>query len=177
MNYDTGASVTAFPGSIAEGLPLSNIGKDFVVASGGTIPNYGRVKIPIQDEQGLRRGMSGSFTDVHKPLGSGSALAKNADTYLWDTGGVIIPRESPVAKGLCEEYDRLVKLYGNRGEIQLHREGGLYNYYVKKVGKAELAPVVDTGLASATGSMQGPASSSTGAPPRTQQGFPRQGHP
>lgn len=177
VNYDTGASVTAFPGSIAEGLPLSNIGKDFVVASGGTIPNYGRVRIPIQDERGLRRGMSGSVTDVHKPLGSGSALAKNADTYLWDTGGVIIPRESPVAKGLCEEYHRLVNLYGNRGEIQLHREGGLYNYYVKKVGKAELAPVVDTGPSSATGGMQGPASSSSGAPPRTQQGFPRQGHP
>ena len=110
--------------------------------------------------------MSGSVTDVHKPLGSGSAIAKNSDTYLWDTGGVIIPRSSPVAKGLCEEYHRLVHLYGNRGAIQLHREGALYNYYVKKIGKAELAPVVEAG-----------PSSSAGAPPRTQQGFPRQGHP
>ena len=82
-----------------------------------------------------------------------------------------------MAKGLCKEYHRLVDLYGNLGAIQLHREGGLHNYYVKKIGKAELASVVDTGPSSATGGMQSRASSSTGAPRRTQQGFPRQGYP
>ena len=121
--------------------------------------------------------MSGSVTDVHKPLGSGSAIAKNSDAYLWDTGGVIIPRGSAVAKGLCQEYHRLVNLYGNAGAIQLHREGGLYNYYVKKIGKAELAPVTETGPSSAADGTQVRTSSFIGVPPRTKQGFPRQDHP
>ena len=85
VNYDTGASTTAFPGPIAEGVPLRNVGKDFVVASGGTIPNYGRVRLAVQDEQGLTRKLHGSVTDVHKPFASGSEMARHGDTYLWDT--------------------------------------------------------------------------------------------
>ena len=177
VNYDTGASTTALPGLIAEGVALNNVGKDFVVASGGKIANYGRVKLPVQDEQGFSRKLQGSVTDVHKPLGSGSDMAKHGDRYMWHTGGVVIPRRSPVALGLHKEYQRLVRLHGRRGEIRLHREGNLYNYYVKKIGKAELAPVTETWPSSASGGTQARTSSFTGVPSRTQQGFPRQGHP
>ena len=38
VNYDTGASTTAFPGSVAEGVPLTKVGKYFVVASGARSP-------------------------------------------------------------------------------------------------------------------------------------------
>ena len=78
-NYDTGASTTAFPGHLAEDVPLSKVG-EFVVASGASIPNYGKVAFAVEDEASLKRGMRGSITDVHKPLGSASDLAKNHDT-------------------------------------------------------------------------------------------------
>ena len=68
-------------------------------------------------------------------------MAKNLDAYIWDTGGVLIPRGGPVARGLEKEYYRLVQQYGNYGELKLHREGAIYNYYVRKLGKAEVAAV------------------------------------
>ena len=140
INYDTGASTFAIPGYLAENTPLKKIG-EFVVASGGTIPNYGKVRFQVEDENGLSRRMQGSVTEVHKPLGAGSEMAQNLDAYIWDTGGVLIPRGGKVAQGLEREFHRLVRQHGNYGEIKLYREGNLYNYYVKKVSKAELAPV------------------------------------
>ena len=140
FNYDTGASTVAIPGYLAEDLNLEKVG-EFVVASGSTIPNYGRVAFKIEDENGLKRGIKGSVTDVHKPLGGGSEISKNLDAYVWDTAGVLLPRAGPVARGLEKECNRLVRLHGNYGKIDLHREGNLYNFYVKKVGKTELAPV------------------------------------
>ena len=95
----------------------------------------------MQDENGLRRRMHGSVTEVHKPLGAGSEMANNLDAYIWDTGGVLLPRGGKVAQGLQKEFNRLVSMHGSYGEIKLHREGNLYNYYVKKVSKTELAPV------------------------------------
>ena len=132
-----------------------------------TIPNYGRVRLAVQDEQGLTRKLHGSVTDVHKPLASGSEMARHGDTYLWDTGGVVIPRGSPVAQGLHKEYQRLVRAHGRRGVLSLHREGSLYNYYVKKIGKAELAPIAEAP----------PPSTTSSGPPRSHSGFRRQVHP
>ena len=54
LNYDTGAATTALPASLAEGLPLKQVG-EFVVASGHGIPNLGCVKAPMKDEQGNSR--------------------------------------------------------------------------------------------------------------------------
>ena len=75
FNYDTGASTVAIPGYLAEDVTLEKVG-EFVVASGDTIPNYGRVAFKIEDENGLKRGIKGSVTDVHKPLASASAVCK-----------------------------------------------------------------------------------------------------
>ena len=69
-------------------------------------------------------------------------MSKNLDAYIWDTGGVLIPCGGKVAQGLEREFHRLVWLHGNYGEIKLYREGNLYNYYVRKVGKTELVPVL-----------------------------------
>ena len=110
FNYDTGASTVAIPGYLAEDVALKKVG-EFVVASGDTIPNYGRVGFKVQDEDGVKRGIKGSVTDVHKPLGGGGEISKNLDAYIWDTGGVLIPRGGPVARGLEKEYNRLVALH------------------------------------------------------------------
>ena len=140
FNYDTGASTVALPGYLAEDVALEKIG-DFTVASGDTIPNLGRVAFKVEDENGVKRGIKGSVTSVHKPLGGGAEIARNMDSYVWDTGGVLLPRGGPVARGLEKEYNRLAAMHGTYGKIDLHREGNLYNFYVKKVSKAELAPV------------------------------------
>ena len=129
INYDTGASTTALPGYIAEDVPLTKVG-EFVVASGTTIPNFGRVGFQVQDEKGVTRRLRGSVTDVHKALGSGGEMATNHDAYIWDSGGVLVSRGGKVAQGLYKEYKRLIRAHGNPGELRLHREGNLYNYYV-----------------------------------------------
>ena len=143
--YDTGATSTALPVALAQDVKLTPVGH-FNVASGARVPNYGRVEIPIRDEQGYLHPLQGSVTEVVKPLGSGNELARYHDSYIWDTGGVVIPRGGPVSRGLEREYNRLVSAYGTKGHIALHKEGSLYHYYVKKVGGAkrvgELSPLV-----------------------------------
>jgi hypothetical protein len=141
---DTGATSTALPVALADGVQLTPVGH-FNVASGAKVPNYGRVEIPIRDEQGYLHPLHGSVTEVVKPLGSGNELARFHDSYIWDTGGVVLPRDGPVGRGLEREYNRLVSVYGTKGHIALHKEGNLYHYYVKKIGEArrigELSPV------------------------------------
>ena len=132
VNYDSGAATSALPAEMAPGgkIPVG----EFVVADGKTIPNYGRYKLHAIDEERLSRGFAASVTTVHKPLGSASEFSRTHDAMIYEDGGVLIPRRSPLAVGMRNEYDRLVRLHGHCHAMPIHREGRLYNFYVKPTG-------------------------------------------
>ena len=132
VNYDSGAATSALPVEMALG-DKTPVG-EFVVADGKTIPNYGRYRLQAVDEERLSRGFAASVTTVHKPLGSASEFARTRDAMIYEDGGVLLPRRSPVALGMRKEYDRLVSLHGHCHALPLHREGRLYNLYVKPTG-------------------------------------------
>ena len=43
----------------------------------------------------------------------------------------MMPKSGPVARGMRREYRRLVALHGEGDHLWLHREGALYNFYLK----------------------------------------------
>ena len=154
INYDTGAAKTALPVSLVKGTELTKKG-EFVVASGDTIANYGEAQLQVKDELGSVRKFRGSVTEVHKPLASAADLSKHHDTFLSESGGVLIPKRSAVAQGLRTAYKNLVRRYGSHGIMPLHREGKLYNFYLKKASSVDLCPI-DSGTAGSSAS-QGPS--------------------
>ena len=133
--------MTALPVALAEGLPLGQVG-EFIAASGEPIPNYGRVKFNAMDEDANVRAVRGSVSQVHKPLRAAGEMSRTQDAILWEEGGFLLPREGPIAKKLRKELYRLLRKHGREGGVlPLYREGNLYNFYLKKQGPAELAPL------------------------------------
>ena len=133
INYDSGAATTAIPVREADGADLVKVGS-FKGAGGTGIDNFGRFKVPAEDEDGYQRDFKAFVADIHKPLGSAAEFSETHDGILWHDGGALLPRKSPIAVGLRKEYWRLKALYGDCHEIPLYREGQLYNFYLKRRG-------------------------------------------
>ena len=137
LNYDSGAVSTVVPIEMVENeVSLKKVG-DFRVANGDKIPRYGRVKVKTEDEKGNKRSFRATVTHVHKPLGSAGEFSKTHDAWLWENGGVLIPKNSTVAKGMRGFYKTLVAKYGDKGHLDLIKEGNLFNIYLKKCGRVE----------------------------------------
>ena len=96
LNYDSGAAVTALPIAIAGDLPLEKCG-EFRVASGATIPNFGKIKMKSTDESGIERTLQGNITGVSKPLLSAAEVSKRWDSLLFEDGGILLEQSSAVA--------------------------------------------------------------------------------
>jgi hypothetical protein len=145
LNYDSGAATTAVPEDMIGG-PKKPVG-EFVVADGGGVPNYGRFKVPCEDEYGYPRSFKASGTTIHKPLGSAAEFAANYDCLLWAEGGTLIPKNSRLARGLRRAYYDLKKKYGtdvqHECELPLYREGNLYNIYLKQTGAVKQLDAVE----------------------------------
>jgi hypothetical protein len=135
MNYDSGAATTAVPTELADESGLKVQGH-FKVASGEMIEDFGRAKMKSEDERGLVRGITGHLTSVHKPLVSAAELASKQDAFITDRGGVLLPKDGIIAKELRKTLSRLLWEHGRDGVVDLHREGNLYNFYLK-AGKWE----------------------------------------
>ena len=147
FNYDSGAAATALPIEMAQGIPLTQAG-EFMTANGAVIPNYGRVKLDTVDEDWNMRAVRGAVTEVHKPLCSASEMAKNHDAVLWQEGGFLIPKHGEAARRVREAVNKVIKRFGRTaGILPLYREGGLYNFYLKRAGPAQLAPLAAEGAA------------------------------
>ena len=145
FNYDSGAAATALPVDLAQGVHLEKIG-EFMTASGEVIPNYGKVKFKTVDEDRNPRVVRGSVTEVHKPLGAAAELSQRHDAVLWEEGGFLIPKGSWVARRLRKELRKLLRKGGrSEGVLPLYREGNLYNFYLKKEGPTEVAPLGEAG--------------------------------
>eukprot|EP00971_Amphidinium_carterae_P146208 2898371-Amphidinium_carterae.1 len=96
VNLDSGAAATALPLELAEGMALQQQG-ELTVASGSAIPNMGRIQLTTMDEQNICRRIKGNVTSVKKPLLSAGEASKNYDTYLFDDGGMMIPKRANAA--------------------------------------------------------------------------------
>ena len=88
--------MTALPIAIAGDLPLEKCG-EFRVASGAVIPNLGKIKMKSMDESGIERTVRGNITEVSKQLLSAAKASKRWDSILFENGGILLERRSPVA--------------------------------------------------------------------------------
>ena len=77
---------------------------------------------------------------VHKCLISASKLCNEGEQEIWlnGTGGYVFPTNGPIAKGLAQEYERLVEKYGDGEVLPVYQERGVYNVYfrLKKRGES-----------------------------------------
>ena len=96
LNYDSGAAVTALPIAIAGDLPLEKCG-EFRVASGAVILNVGKIDMKSMDESGIERTVRGNSTEDSRPLLSAAEASKRWDSILFEDGGILLERRSPVA--------------------------------------------------------------------------------
>ena len=112
-------------------VKLHRVG-DFRVANGEKIPRYQKVKVDCKDEKDKRRSFTATVTHVHKPLGSAAVFSRTHNAYIFDEGGYLIPKVSIVAKKMREYYNKLVQQHGSSTHLPLHREGNLYNIWLKQ---------------------------------------------
>ena len=141
LNYDSGAAVTALPIAVAGDLPLEKRG-EFRVASGAVIPNLGKIKMKSMNESEIERTLRGNITEVAKTLLSVAEVSKRWDSVLFEDGGILLERNTSVAleiRAVLAQHN----VWSRRGKsIRLHREGNLYNAYVRTGDVTpELAPV------------------------------------
>ena len=55
-----------------------------------------------------------------------------------------MPTKGPVAQGLHQAYEKLIKKHGEDGHIPMYDENGVYNFYLKMEGpKAGVTPSED----------------------------------
>lgn len=155
INYDSGAAATALPMDMAKDLDCNKVG-EFIVASGEAIPNYGRVRLQTEDEWHNPRKMSGSITEVHKPLGSAGEISGSHDAYIWGNGGVLAPKNGPIAIGMKKEYNRLARLYGEQETLPLYKEGNLFNFYLRLTGEVQQLSAADPQPSPSGNRWQGP---------------------
>eukprot|EP00435_Cladocopium_sp_Y103_P028725 s170_g7.t1 len=146
LNYDSGAVSTVIPVEMArdQGMNLRRVG-DYRVANGDRIPRYGRVRVPCVDEQGGRRGFKATITHVHKPLGSAGEFSENHDAYIFKDGGFLVARDSPMAQSIRQHIEECKAQYGMDDVVELHKEGNLYNIYLKQRGNIQEINAFDNG--------------------------------
>ena len=117
LNYDSGAAVTALPVAVAGNLPLEKQG-EFLVASGAVIPNLGKIKMKSTDESGVARSIRGHITEVAKPLLSAAEVSRRWDSLLFEDGGILLERNSPVLLWRSDHFEKSQSLGSSWQEHQ-----------------------------------------------------------
>ena len=142
LNYDTGAAVVAFPAEFNEGG--ESTGVPLVTASGERIADMGEIRLQGRDEYNQPRKIRGKVTQVHKVLAGAAQINRDGRqrTWLTDTGGYLLPKEGPIAKGVEKELQRLIRKHGSKSLLPLYVEKGVYNFYLK-MDKTEAIAAVD----------------------------------
>ena len=142
MNLDSGAAIHALPVSVFPAV--SDTSNNYKTASGEKIPDYGQVKLKLEDENGIHRNLTGNVTKVHKALASAGVMAK-AGQQIWldKTGGAVIPGNSKIAKDLDRAYRRALRKHKHevKGIMPVYLENGVYNCYFKVKSIEEVAAV------------------------------------
>ena len=58
-------------------------------------------------------------------------VSKVMDSYIHDTGGVLMERDGKICRGMRKEFNRLKWLHGPKELIDLHKENGTYHFWVQ----------------------------------------------
>ena len=117
--------------------PLEEGAREFSVANGEIVPDYGRAFMQAENERGQRGLMQADVSSVNKPLASGSTLANNYYSFVSKGGGVLIERNSWFGYKVSSMLQHWQNNYYNqwkKSTIPMYREGHLYYYYLKKKG-------------------------------------------
>ena len=132
LNIDTGAAITAVPLDFAKDYPRSESnGASYKAANAEPIEDQGSVKLVGYDESGNKIPIDCRVADVHRPLLSGSEIAKNYHIALGPSSGRLIPRNTPAGRAYSKAMKDLIRDYGDSMPI-VHNRRGIYvlDYWV-----------------------------------------------
>ena len=141
LTLDTGAAASVWPRSATYGEEVMPGKKQkpprFRTATGELITAERRRKVRGRGEWGQRIGYSGWDTDVRKPLiAAGEVTGHGSLILLTDTGGHVIGNE--VIKQKLLETLRVCLKQDSSNVVPVHKEGGVFNMYVKLDGKDDM---------------------------------------
>ncbi|CAL1141278.1 unnamed protein product [Cladocopium goreaui] len=124
LNIDTGAAITAVPLDFAKDYPRSESnGASYKAANAEPIEDQGSVKLVGYDESGNKIPIDCRVADVHRPLLSGSEIAKNYHIALGPSSGRLIPRNTPAGRAYSKAVKDLIRDYGDSMPIVHNRRG------------------------------------------------------
>ena len=109
--------------------PLTDGAREFSVANGESVPDYGRAFMWARSEHDKPGLIQADVSTVNKPLGSGSSLANNYYSFVSKTRGVLIERDSWFGDKLSKILNSWRNNYYHQWTqhtIPMHREGHLY---------------------------------------------------
>ena len=124
--------MTAFP--LNFGPEQEGSGGLYKTASGECIPDGGPWDFKGYDENGKFRSIGGRLSGVHKVLCSAGAMAERGkqDIYLTDSGGFIVPRESPIGVEIRRAIQWCKAQHGEDDLVPLYLEDHVYNFYMAR---------------------------------------------
>ena len=129
--YDTGCTGTVIPKELVESdsgrmEPLTDGAREFSVANGDNVPDYGRAFMWARSEHNKPGLIQADVSTVSRPLGSGSSLANNYHSFVSKNCGVLIERDS----WFGDKLSKILNSWRNnfhhqwiQNTIPMHREG------------------------------------------------------
>ena len=60
-----------------------------------------------------------------------SKVRKFMDSYIHDSGGVLLERNGKICKGMRKEFNQLKRLHGDKELIDLHNENRTYHFWMQ----------------------------------------------
>ena len=115
---------------VSELKPLNS----FKTASGEIIQDEGPLRFVGKSEDGRRLALNGRVTDIHKPLVSAAKVAERNLVIVDGRGGTVIRGGTRAAKRIQQMVNNQLGRDPSAEAIRLHRERGVYNFYLEKDG-------------------------------------------
>ena len=134
LNLDSGSAGTVFPIKANYGVDIEG-GKTvtYKTATAELVESAGGIKVKGQEfSSGQMIEVKGMRAPVHKPLlAAGDVTNKGSDIYLWNDGGYIITKSSPILADLRACFAKSIAKHGTKGMVEACKEGNVYNVYLK----------------------------------------------
>ena len=113
-----------------QNTPLQKRG-ELYVANDASLNHYQRFKYPAWDARGKRRLAAAWLANVNKPIMYAPEASMAHDSFLYNDGGLLIERDSPISRGSRRESHRLINARGADKLTGLEKRRGLYNLWVQ----------------------------------------------
>ena len=69
---------------------------------------------------------------MNKPLLAAGEIGNRWDAFLQSDGGVLVPKDGLIGRGMRKEFQRLKRKHGIQETVALYKEKGVYNMYMKE---------------------------------------------